>query len=268
MQGLTPELLAPGDGKSAALDPETFSWTRIRGIDDRSFQRAYQVLWDEFGAAHEMETADVLRERFQLAPRMQYEMILVQHGDDVAAVRDHTAIWMDGEVVVHLSHLLVREPYRRSGLAGWMRAVPILAAREVAASQGKPDAPITLVAEMEYDDGSDERRSIRLKAYERAGYLKVDPGFARYHQPDFRSPEVIDAAGGPCPLPFQLLARQVGREGEHSVPASRVKHWVKALYAMYGAQFRPADMAHALLCLDHYDVDPGAAIPLIPPTAS
>jgi hypothetical protein len=196
-------------------------------------------------------------------------MVVAREEDgQIAAVRDHTAIWMDGEVVVHLSHVLVTAPWRRSGLAGWMRAVPILVAREVAERHGNPSAPITLVGEMEYDDGSDEQRAIRLKAYERAGYSKVEPGFARYHQPDFRAHSVIDSSGGPSPLPFQLIVRQVGREGDRLVPAERVKHWVRALYSMYGAQFRSSDMAHRRLCLDHYDEDPRAAIALLPPTAT
>ena len=267
VQGLTPELLAPGDGKSAALDPANFSWKRIRSTEDPKFNEAYAALWAEFGAKHEMETVATLTARFAHTTNMQYEMIVAREEDgQIAAVRDHTAVWVDNEVVVHLSHVLVAAQWRRSGLAGWMRAVPILVAREVADRHGAQLAPITLVGEMEYDDGSDLQRGIRLKAYERAGYLKVEPGFARYHQPDFRETTVIDASGGPCPLPFQLIVRQVGREGDRIVPAERVKHWVRALYSMYGAQFRPSDMAHIRLCLDHYDADPRAAVALLPPT--
>jgi hypothetical protein len=262
---LTAELLAPGDAKSTALEPATLSWARVRGVDDSEFRAAYDALWAEFGAACEMETEEVLAGRFALGPDMQYEMIVVRGVEGIAAVRDHTAVWMNGEVIVHLSHVWVAEPWRRSGLAGWMRAIPILTAREVAARHGKPDAPITLVGEMEYEDGADVKRSIRLKAYERAGYLKVDPAAARYHQPDFRAPAEIDASGGPRPLPFQLIVRQIGREGERAVPAGRVHGWVRALYAMYGAQFRREDMAHAQLRLDHYS-DPNAMIALVPPT--
>lgn len=250
---LTPELLAPGDGKSSALDPVTLAWNRIRSPEEAGYRAAYDALWTEFGAAHEMETEDVLARRFALGPDVQYEMVLARRNGALAAIRDHTAMWREGEVIVHLSHLFVAEPWRRSGLAGWMRAAPVLVAREVAARHGAPAAPVTLVGEMEYDDGSDPKRSIRLQAYERAGYLKVDPIAVLYHQPDFRTPDVIDASGGPQPLPFQLVVRQVGREAETSVPAERVKRWVQALYSMYGSTFRPADMAHADLQLDRYD---------------
>lgn len=263
--GLTPQLLAPGDGKAAALDPAGFAWTRIRDASDPAFRGAYDALWGEFGAANEMEEVGVLAERFALGTAMRYEMVVAHQDGELAAARDHTAIWMEGEVVVHLSHVLVREPWRRTGLGGWMRAVPILAARAVAADQGDPSAPITLIGEMEFDDGSDAKRAIRLLAYQRAGYVKVDPHVTEYHQPDFRSAAEIDAGGGPMPLPFQLVVRQVGRESDRVVSGERVRRWVRALYAMYGAHFRPQDMAHPALQLDRYPA-PDAAIALLPPT--
>jgi hypothetical protein len=262
---LTPDLLAPGDGKSAQLDPAQFTWTRIRDVADPQFSMAYDALWAEFGAAHEMETRETLAARFALGADMRYEMVLAKRREEFAAVRDHTAVWMDGEVIVHLSHALVAELWRRSGLAGWIRAVPILLAREVAAAHGCLGAPITLIGEMEYDDGSDPKRAVRLAAYERAGYLKVDPSIVGYHQPDFRAPTDIDASGGPKPLAFQLIVRQIGRESERSVPAGRARCWVRALYALYGAQFRAQDMQHPQLSLDHYPGD-AVEVALLPPT--
>ncbi len=259
---LTPDLLGPGDAKSAALDPAQFEWTRIRSVDDPLFPVAYGALWAEFGAANEMETRAVLAGRFALGPAMRYEMVLARKDGAVAAVRDHTAILVDGEVVVHLSHNLVMPEWRRSGLAGWMRAVPLIAAREVAAANGRADARITLVAEMEYDDGGDPKRAVRLAAYGRAGFLAIDPGMLDYHQPDFREPAVIDATGGPAPLRFQLLIRQVGHESETTVSGARVRRFVSALHALYGALFRHGDMAHPLLSPDRLPGD-DACVPLL-----
>jgi hypothetical protein len=261
---LTPDLLAPGDGKSAELDPSQFEWRRIRSAEHPLFSAAYDALCAEFGA-HEVEQRSVLAARFALGLSMRYEMIVAEKDGAMAAVRDHTAVWMENEVVVHLSHLLVMPAWRRSGLAGWMRATPILTAHELAAGRGIPGVPVTLVAEMEYDDGSDPRCVVRLAAYERAGFVKVDPKAVRYHQPDFRSPLEIDATGGPRPPPFQLLLRQVGREHERAITGERLRRLVRALYALYGAQFRPADMAHPLLQLDDYP-DSTAQIALVPPT--
>jgi GNAT superfamily N-acetyltransferase len=262
---LTPDLLAPGDQKSAALDPAQFTWDLVRSADDPLFEKAYAALWAEFGAAHELETRDVIAARFTADPAMCYEMILARVAGTIAAVRDQTILWFEGEVVVHLSHLLVAPEWRRSGLAGWMRAVALVSARAMATARGTPGAPITLVGEMEYDDGSDPRRAVRLTAYERAGFLKIDPRVVRYFQPDFRSPAEIDASGGALPLPFQLIIRRVGRETHRTIRGADVRRLVRALYTMYGTQFRPQDMAHPALSLDAYPSD-SAEVALVPPT--
>ena len=94
----------------------------------------------------------------------------------------------------------------------------------------------------------------------------VDPRVVPYHQPDFRAPEIIDAAGGPTPLPFQLLLRQVGRESDATISAARVRRIVAALYDMYGRQFRPQDMRHPALSLDAWPATE-APIALLAPTA-
>ena len=258
---LTPQHLAPGDTRSAALDLTDFEITRIRSIDDPLFETAYEALWQEFGWKHEMEQRDVLARRFGLAPAMLYEVVLVRREGAVAAVRDHTAISADGEVVVHLSHNLVTPEWRRGGLAGWMRAIPLLAADELV-----PGAPVTLVGEMEYESPDDPARAIRLRAYEKAGFVKVDPGVVHYHQPDFRPPTEIDASGGPQPVPFQLLLRQVGRDTDAAISGARLRTIVAALYQMYGSQFRPQDMLHPALDLNAFP-PPDASIPLLPPTA-
>ena len=263
---LKPDLLAPGDQKSAALDPAQFMWTCIRSVTDPLFESAYTALWAEFGAAHEMETREVLAGRFAHNSAMRYEMVVAQRDAVIAAIRDQTAIWFEGEVVVHLSHLLVAPEWRRSGLAGWMRTVSILTARDVAVAHGHPDAAITLVGEMEYDDGSDPRRTVRLTAYERAGFLKIDPAAVRYVQPDFRAPADIDASGGARPLPFQLIIRQIGRESEKIISGAKVRRLVRALYALYGAQFRTQDMAHPALSLAAYP-DEDATVALVAPTS-
>jgi len=253
--------LCPGDARSADLDLAAFDVRRIRAADDPYFERAYGYLWDEFGARHEMERVETLEARFRLAPEMIYEMVLVEKEGVFAAARDHTVIPCEGATVVHLSHNLVAPDFRRSGLAGWMRAFPVLSAREC-----RPGAPITLAAEMEYDDGRDSQRAVRLRAYERAGFLKVDPSRVDYHQPDFRSPEEIDGAGGPRPVRFQLLLRRVGREGDSTISGRRLKEIVAALYRMYGAQFRPRDMAHPKLDVSKYPGDE-ERIALVPPSS-
>jgi hypothetical protein len=258
----TPADLAPGDSKSASLDLGSFEVHQIRSCDDPHFEAAYKALWAEFGARNEMERRETLAARFALTPAMIYEMTLVQKEGRFAAVRDHTAIPVEeSDVIVHLSHNLVSADFRRSGLAGWMRALPVVTAREAL-----PGARITLVAEMEYDDGSDPARSIRLAAYGKSGFAKVDPERVHYHQPDFRAPEVIDATGGAQPVPFQLVLRRVGREHETEISGAELRRVVQALYRMYGAQFRSLDTAHELLDLGKYPPS-DEMVRLLPPSA-
>jgi hypothetical protein len=253
--------LAPGEIRSASLDFGSFEVHMIRSTRDEWFEPAYQALWDEFGAKGEMERRETLEARFKLAPSMVYEMVLVRKDGELAAVRDHTIIQSAGEIVVHLSHNLVMPNFRRTGLAGWMRALPVVSARQLSLGDF-----VTLAGEMEYDDGKDPDRAIRLMAYENAGFLKLDPAVVRYYQPDFRDPVIIDQSGGAQPLPFQLVVRRVGRENELAISGAEIRRIVQAIYRMYAEQFRPQDMAHPLLSLTNY---PGndEAVELVPPTA-
>ena len=256
--------LAPGDAKSAGLDLSAFQFDRIRGIDDPLFEIAHAELWREFGAKNEMERRETLAMRFARAPRILYEMILVRRAGEFIGARDHTAIvTRDGtQAIVHLSHNLLAPAARRTGLGGWMRAFPIQTARECL---GQKSAPITLVAEMEHDDGIDPKRAIRLRAYEKAGLVKIDPQLVDFHQPDFRTPAEIDASGGPRPVRFQLVIRRVGRERETAIRGAEVRALVQSLYDIYGPQFRPQDMAHPLLDLARLPAD-DVVVPLLPPT--
>lgn len=265
---ISPSDLAPGDGKSATLDLAPFDFARIRSAEDPLFELAYARLWVEFGAKDEMELRETIEDRFRLAPRMLYEMLLVRRGREFIAVRDHTAILAGGgaHAVVHLSHVVVAPAARRTGLAGWLRAMPITTGRECLAQQpAPPGAHLTLVAEMEYPQPDDPARTIRLQAYEKAGFRKIDPAFVPYHQPDFRAPKIIDSTGGARPLPFQLIVRRVGREHERVISGAEVRQLVRALYDIYAPQFRPADLAHPRLSLDRYPRE-SAVIPLLPPT--
>lgn len=260
--------LAPGDEKSAGVDLGAFEFTRIRSVDDPLFAEAYERLWEEFGPKDELELRETLDQRFRRAPQMLYEMWVVRRAGELLAVRDHTAVLTAdrSHAIVHLSHVLVAPAARRTGLTGWLRALPIATARECLAQYGPaPGAHITLVAEMEYPQPDDPARMIRLQAYEKAGFRKIDPGQVRYHQPDFRAPAIIDASGGARPLPFQLIVRRVGREHERVISGAETRELVQALYSIYGPQFRAGDLAHPRLSLESYPHDT-AMIPLLPPT--
>ncbi len=193
-----------------------------------------------------------------------YELLLVTKDGAFVGVRDHTAIVDPAHAmaVVHLSHNLVAPDWRRGGIAGWLRALPISAARSALAAQGLPRHVANFP-----DRRNGARRSGRRSARDpprrlwKGRYRKL--AGVPYHQPDFRAPEEIDAGGGPRPLPLSLLVREVGREAHATLPAGTVRHIVESLYHMYGAEFRECDMAPVW---ENFERFPRAGeVPLVPP---
>jgi hypothetical protein len=107
---------------------------------------------------------------------------------------------------------------------------------------------------------------VRLTAYEKAGFKMVDPSRVSYFQPDFRDPAEIDLSSGPQPLPLTLMLRRIGHEAEDFVGGAEILHGVKALYKMYAAEFRSADMHQVYESLKTYPSH-SDRIPLKLPTA-
>ncbi|MEX1118722.1 MAG: hypothetical protein WEB60_07995 [Terrimicrobiaceae bacterium] len=270
------EDLAPGDMKSVARDWSDVCLQRIDSAKNPHFAMAYGKLWEEFGEIDEMEEEPVIISRLawdgtemEGGCALRYRLMLVLAGEAFAAVRDHTVIVSEGipGAVVHLSHNLVAPEWRRSGLAGWLRALPIQTARQALKAQHRSaEEPITLVGEMEHPDPQDKATMVRLSAYERAGFLKADPRVIPYHQPDFRSSAEIDDSGGARPLPMQLLLRRVGREHERDVETKEILRLAGTLYRMYSRGFRSKDMEVAYRTLKDYPT-PETKVALLPPTA-
>ncbi|HEX8325814.1 MAG TPA: hypothetical protein VF595_18060 [Tepidisphaeraceae bacterium] len=276
--GITRDDLAPADTRSADFDWTGLGVHFVETPGDKQFDTGYDALCNEFDAKGELETRDVLTRRLGWRPErltsngyaLRYEMIVVRQGDTLAAVRDHTAIVdvrrPERACVVHLSHLLITPAWRGSGLAGWMRALPMYTARECLTRAAQPPRPITLVAEMEPADPTEPGNIGRLVAYGKVGFLKVDPTRVNYLQPDFRSPDAIDTAGGPRPLPLSLVVRRVGRENETQIAGAELRALVESLYAMYGESFRAEDMRPNWESLNNYPPD-DARIDLVKPSS-
>jgi GNAT superfamily N-acetyltransferase len=246
-------------------DIDAYRLTHIREFAHPAFETAYALLWQEFGAKNEMETRDVLRARFALAPEAIYELVLLEDPSGAwAAVCDYTLMPSTNarhDIAVHLSHTLVAPGHRRAGLP--LKLLQFAATRAKAL---RPDAPgITMLAEVEHDDGLDPLRAIRLAAFEKAGLLKVDPARIDYHQPDFSAPKALNDPRPAVPLPLLLLLKRIGREQDREIRGDELRSLVSRLYAMYGAQFRPQDMAHPALDLARYPAD-DEGIALLPPT--
>lgn len=254
LPGFDPADLSPGDLRARGYDWSGVRVHRIHSVEDPWFERAYACLWAEFGERAEMEQRSVIESRLRWRPSepfaghaLRYEMVAIERGGELIAVRDHSAILRPAEagrrsrpaVVVHLSHSFVAPEHRRSGIAGWLRALPLATARECAALAGAgPPSSIDLVAEMEPVDPPGSRR---LLAYGRAGFRKIDPGEIAYLQPDFRSTAEIDRSGL-SPLRLVLVVRRCGVEAEPTLPAAEVRAIVSSLYLMYGLELREIDM--------------------------
>lgn len=273
---MIPEHLAPGDAKSLEGDWSSLEIHRIASPDDPHFEMAYQALHDEFANAGELEERDVIARRMLWNPSeihngasLQYAMHLVTRNGEFVAVRDHTAIILEDEegAVVHLSHNLVAPEWRRSGLAGWMRALPISTAQDSLHAQGRPTtSPILLVCEMEHLNLTRPATMARLAAYQKAGFKLADPSRLNYLQPDFRSPLEIDANGGAQPLPLCLLFRHVACDDRTSLCGKEIRHAVKCLYKMYGAGFREKDMKAVYQSLDAFPANEEIVVLMNPAT--
>lgn len=268
---------APGEEAALGLDCGPFEFHRIESDDHPLFETAFGLLYEEFAPACEMETKEVIRARLrrgnQALPSRgffaKYEMVLVMRGSMPAAVRDFTVIRPaapeHSAVVVHLSHILLLPEHRRSGLSAWMRAVPCALARRCAAATGS-GLPVVLAAEMEHPDPSDPKTTIRLAAYKKAGFKKLDPAKVWFLQPDFRPVEEIEKTGI-RPLPLALLLRFGAEPCPASVPGSFAREIASALYDMYGLEFHEKHLAPVWESLKSYP-EGGEQVSLLDPLAT
>jgi GNAT superfamily N-acetyltransferase len=276
--------LAPGDRRAGRLDIAQLELRAIHSIDEPAFLPAYGFLERVFGSSGALESIDVLARRFTWpgGPQedgwaLRYEMLAVLDATgNLAAVRDHTAAVPPAdagsnrsEAIVHLSHALVAPEWRRSGLGGWLRALPLQVARDLlrATSQETRAPAITLVAEMEAPSSAAPVPPASLLAYEKAGFHKLDPAQVSYFQPDFRAPAAIDRDGGPRPLPFSLVIRQVGREHERELTGAQARSLARALYRVYHDGCRTADLSPLLAAVDETYPGPQERVRLVPPSA-
>lgn len=273
--------LAPGDRTVAERDWRDVAARRIRDPGDPDFDVAYARLWSEFGVLGEMERRGVIAERLAWSPArpergvaLAYEMVVLRRGGEIAALRDHSAVVrlgadgrpLAGPTVVHLSHAFVDPAHRGSGLAAWLRALPLQLARRTAATAGcAPDGPIVLVAEMEPRDPAKPARMTRLRSYERAGFRLVDPAEAPYAQPDFGVMDTL-ATAAPRSIALGLVLRRVGRESETTMPADELRAVIEAVYAVYGVHVAAAALDPLRDAMRAYTSRP-APFRLLPPTA-
>jgi hypothetical protein len=246
----------------------------IEHPDHPDFRRAYQVLWDAFGAAGEMESEAVIR-RMLLddpcapLPSGSYARFFLLVARDratgaIRGVRDGRVLinpaYASDLCLVYLSHIYMLPEARGSVLTYWLRIAPLdLAVSYLHTLQqaGKislpvPDAPgryfgmrVDLAAEMEYFSPEDKLSLQRILFYGRGGFDVIDPRHFPYRQPDFRDPALV-AATGDRPVPFMLLLRRVGREREARLPIDEARAVMQLLYDDFATYCEPTHLASSL----------------------
>jgi GNAT superfamily N-acetyltransferase len=266
--------LAPGDLRSLESDWSGFTVEAVRSARHPLFEEAYDRLRREFEPRGEMERREVIVDRLAWDPRsrvrglgLRYELIVIRRGAEIAAVRDHTVILgaaSTSRAVVHLSHALVEPGFRGTGLAAWLRALPLNSARESGVRSGVgPPAAVTLVAEMEHGPEQLPEMKFRLRSYGKAGFRMVDPNRARYFQPDFRAAAEIDRTSVQ-PLSLALVLRRVGLEHENEISGVELRELVAALHGMFAVHVRDDHMAPLRKLAQDFTL-PHEAVSLIAP---
>ncbi len=267
--------LYEGEGPKARAAAARFT---LSEATEAEFAEGHAVLADTFGPTGEIERPETLRAWFAAgslsapdAPIRAHYHLLLAHDQDgaLAGVRDCfvTVDRVARRAVVLLSHSLVLEPYRRTGLAALLRTAPATLARRALADVGVEDGEVLLVAEMELIDPRDRASVIRLLAYGKAGFRFIPPTVLPYAQPDFRALDLPDGSRlEALPLPFVVLVRQVGEEHLATLTPQRAAAVVHHLQAIHRSHCRLEDIApirdHALGALEDWGDRP---VPLLAP---
>jgi len=246
----------------------------IEHPDHPDFERAFQVLWDGFGASGEMESQDVIRAMLladQTVPLpsgtyARFFMLVARDRETGAlrGVRDGRVLvnpaYAPDLCLVYLSHIFMLPEARGTVLTYWLRIAPLDLAvtfMHTLHQRGKivlpaPDAPgkyfgmrVDLAAEMEYFSPEDRLSLQRILFYGRGGFDAIDPRHFPYRQPDFRDKALIERTGD-HPVPFMLLLRRVGREREARLPIDEAGAVMRLLYDDFAEFCEPTHMASSL----------------------
>lgn len=247
------EDLAPGERTDkVAAARERFVLREIGAealpADRAAFQRGWAALNEVFGPVGEIEAADVLW-RWLTAPNIpedalrvaRYRMVLAYDRDgQLAGVRDHFVVLdrSTGRVLILMSHSLVLQNARRTGLGALLRAAPLASARRLLDGWRVTPAEVLLIAEMEPIDPARRDQVVRMFAYAEAGFGVVPPDVLPYAQPDFRR---LDLPEYP-PVPLMVLIRQVGEEHRTDAPLARIQAIVPLIHVVHGAECPPGHL--------------------------
>ena len=246
----------------------------IEHPDHPDFERAFQVLWDGFGASGEMEPESVIRQMLladQTVPLpsgtyARFFLLVARERESgkIRGVRDGRVLvnpaYSPDLCLVYLSHIFMLPESRGTVLTYWLRIAPLDLAvtfLHTLHQRGKlalpaPEAPgkyfgmrVDLAAEMEYFSPEDKLSLQRILFYGRGGFDAIDPRHFPYRQPDFRDKALIEQTGD-HPVPFMLLLRRVGREREARLPIDEASAVMRLLYDDFAEFCEPKHLASSL----------------------
>ena len=245
----------------------------IEHPDHPDFPRAYQVLWDAFGPAGEMEPESAIRQflldnPFEPLPSgtyIRYFLIVAKDREgNLRGVRDGSVLYNPAYApdlcVIYLSHIYMLPEARGTVLTYWLRIAPVELAveylfelhRRRLVALPAPDQPekyfgvrLDLAAEMEYFSPDDLQSLGRIIFYGRGGFDAIDPRHFPYRQPDFRAPALIQATGN-TPVPFMLLLRRMGRERQARLPIEEARAVMRLLYDEFACFCSPEFLRNSL----------------------
>lgn len=264
--------LAPGDREPHPRSPSGLSLHRITSYEDPLFERVFTALWDQFGDAREMENRTILQSRLNWngeqirdGKHFHYHLQAILQNDTIVGMRDHTIIAHpnQGPVVVHMSHVLIPEDWRRMGIATLLRTLPVADARTLAAEINRPNAPILLFCEMDLLDLTYLPNRIRRQSYERAGFKGI-PGGHGYIQPDFHGTTTPTAKTQPVEL--DLLFRLVDNELQEQLPHEELVQSIEHIYSMYSEGIPENHMRPCRQWLAQFRTSTQQNHPLVSPT--
>jgi hypothetical protein len=246
----------------------------IEHPDHPDFKQAFEILWNAFGAAGEMESEPVIRKMLLddatvPLPSGTYARYFLLVARDratgaIRGVRDGRVLvnpaYSPDLCLVYLSHIYMLPESRGTVLTYWLRIAPLDLAvtylhalhQRGAIALPDPNAPqkyfgmrVDLAAEVEFFSPDDKLSLQRVLFYGRGGFDVIDPRHFPYRQPDFRDPELI-AKTGDRPVPFMLLLRRVGREREARLPIDEARAVIQLLYDDFAVFCEPTHLASSL----------------------
>jgi hypothetical protein len=245
----------------------------IEHPDHPDFSRAYQLLWNAFGPAGEMEPEHAIRQfvlddaydPLRSGTFIRYFLIVAKDREgNLRGVRDGSVLYNPAYApdlcLVYLSHIFMLPEARGTVLTYWLRIAPIELAVEYLfqlqqrglVKLPEPDQPgkyfgvkLDLAAEMEYFSPEDRLSLQRILFYGRGGFDVIDPRHFPYRQPDFRDAAVIEATGN-RPVPFMLLLRRVARERQARLSLEEASAVMRLLYDEFACFCSPEFLQNSL----------------------